>query len=165
MELNSDCYQYSYGFSNIVNMDGLFGENAVRHFQYLGCSGAKVPEIKDKHVPKMQKSQAVTLTAGGNDAHLATLLNYCVYQWATAWLWTCDGELDKAEKEVQGDAYLKDMKDLLIAIEGKLQDDNSRIYWAGYMRFFDTSTKECDDVTWAFSRNYGFRQFLTQARR
>ena len=113
----------------------------------------------------MQQSQAVTLTAGGNDAHLSTLLNYCVYQWATGWFWSCDGELDKAEKEVQSDDYIKDMKDLLTAVEGKLVDGNSRIYYAGYMKFFDTTTKDCDSVTWAFSRNYLFRQFLTQARR
>ena len=146
-------------------MDDMLAENNQRHFQYLGCSGAKTPDIKDKQVPKMQKSQAVLLSAGGNDAHLSTILNYCVYQWSTFWFWTCDGEIDKGETEVKSDSYFKGMTDMLTAIESKLTDANSRIYWAGYMRFFDTSTKDCDKVTWAFSLNYGFRQYLTQARR
>ena len=165
MELNTDCYQYSYGFPNIVNMDGMIAENNQRHFQYLGCSGALTDAIKDSQLPKMQKSQAVLLSAGGNDAHLSTILNYCVYQWATGWFWSCDGELDKAENEVNSHDYFKSMTSMLTAIEGKLIDANSRIYRAGYMRFFDTSTTECDQVTWALTRNYGFRQYLTQARR
>ncbi|KAL8725891.1 MAG: hypothetical protein Q9181_006251, partial [Wetmoreana brouardii] len=59
-------------------MDDMTAENNQRHFEYLGCSGALTDAIKDKQVPKMQKSQAVLLSAGGNDAHLSTILNYCV---------------------------------------------------------------------------------------
>lgn len=165
MELNADCYQYSYGFPNLVNMDDMMAENNQRHFQYLGCSGALTGAIKDKQVPKMQLSQAVVLSAGGNDAHLATILNYCVYQWSSSWPWSCDGELDKAVNEVKSDGYFKGMTDMLTAIEGKLIGVNSRIYWAGYMRFFDTSTNECDGVTWAFSTRYFFREYLRQPRR
>ncbi|KAL8812727.1 MAG: hypothetical protein Q9223_002253 [Gallowayella weberi] len=146
-------------------MDDMIGENNDRHFQYLGCSGALTGTIRDTQVPKMQQSHAVLLSAGGNDPHLSTILNYCVYQWSAIWLWSCDGELGKAEDEVKSNSYFEGMTRMLTAIEGKLIDHDSRIYWAGYMRFFDTSTKECDEVTWAFTRVYGFRQFLTQARR
>lgn len=148
-------------------MDDRIAENNQRHFQYLGCSGALTSAIKDKQVPKMQMSQAVLLSAGGNDAHLSTILNYCVYQWSTLWFWfwSCDGELDKAENEIKSDSYFKGMTDMLTAIEGKLANANSRIYWAGYIRFFDTSTNECDQATWAFTTNYFFRQYLTQPRR
>ncbi|KAL8706772.1 MAG: hypothetical protein Q9201_000198 [Fulgogasparrea decipioides] len=146
-------------------MDDMIAENNQRHFQYLGCSGALTDAIKDKQVPKMQKSQAVLLSAGGNDAHLSTILNYCVYQWSAIWFWSCDGELNKAENEVNSDSYFKRMTDMLRAIESKLTDANSRIYWAGYMRFFDTSTDECDKVTWAFTSKIGFRQYLTRSRR
>ena len=52
-------------------------------FQYLGYSGALTDKIKEKQVPKMQKSQAVLISAGGNDAHLGVILNYCVFQWET----------------------------------------------------------------------------------
>lgn len=166
MKLNTDCYQYSYGFPNLVNMDDMIAENNQRQFQYLGCSGALTTDIQAKQVPKMQKSQAVVLAAGGNDAHLVVILNYCVYQWSSKWpIWTCDGELTSGEKAVNSSGYSTDMTNMLTAIEAKLVDVNSRIYWAGYMRFFDVTTNECDAVTWAFSRNFGLRQYLTQARR
>ncbi|KAL8724762.1 MAG: hypothetical protein Q9181_006691, partial [Wetmoreana brouardii] len=117
-------------------MDDVIAENNQRHFQYLGCSGALTDAIKDKQVPKMQKSQA----------------------WSAWWFWSCDGELDKAENDVNWDSYFKGMTDMLRAIESKLTDANSRIYWAGYVIFFDSSTDEYDKVTWAFTRVLGFRQ-------
>jgi len=146
-------------------MDDMMAINPSRHFQYLGCSGALAPSIKDDQVPKMQRSQAVMLSAGGNDAHLAVILNYCVYQWSAKWFWSCDSELDDGETEVNSDDYSKNLRELLQAIETKLIDKNSRIYWTGYMRFFDDTSNDCDAVTWAFTRVLGFRQYLLQARR
>lgn len=73
--------------------------------------------------------------------------------------------MDSAENEVNSDSYFKSKRDMLAAIEANLVDRNIRIYWPGYMRLFDNSAKDCDDVTWAFTRVIGFRQYLTQARR
>jgi hypothetical protein len=143
----------------------MIGINPSRQFQYLGCSGALSTDVRDKQVPKMKNAQLVTLSAGGNDAHLATILNYCIFQWAAWWPWTCDGELKKAKDAIDSPGYAADLNSLMTAIAPKLQDKNSRIYWVGYEHFFDATTKECDSVTWAFTRTYGFRQFLTQARR
>lgn len=157
MELNTDCYQYSYGYLNLVNMDDMIAENSQRHFQYLGCSGALMNDIKGKQVPKMQNPQAVLISAGGNDTHLAVILSYCIYKWVTWAFWTCDGELNSAENEISSDSYFKGMTDLLTAVDAKLTDRNSRIYWAGYRRFFDDTSKDCDDVTWSFTRTIPFR--------
>ncbi len=143
----------------------MIGVNPNRVFQYLGCSGALVPDIRDKQVPKMSNSQLVTLSAGGNDANFATILNYCVYQWATFWGWSCDGELAKAKTTIEAQKYTDDLNSLIQAITKKLQGVNSRIYWVAYTRPWDTTSKDCDSVTWSFTGNYGFRQFLTQARR
>ncbi|KAL8881429.1 MAG: hypothetical protein Q9198_001372 [Flavoplaca austrocitrina] len=146
-------------------MDGMLGTNPIRHFQYLGCSGALIDDIKNNQVPKMQRSKAVLLSAGGNDAHLAVILNYCVYQWASKFYLSCDPHLDSGESEVKSDGYINSLKSLLQAVEAKLANDASRIYWAGYMKFFDDTSADCDEVTWAFSYQYTTRQFLTQARR
>ena len=70
------CYQYSQGYPNILNADELMGYNPNRKFQYLGCSGALVPEIIKNQVPLLKSPQIVTISAGGNDAELATILNY-----------------------------------------------------------------------------------------
>jgi len=147
LEINTDCYQYSYGSPNLVNMDDMIEINPSQHFQYLAYSRALAPKIKDDQVPRMQRSQAVMLSAGGNDAHLAVILNYCVYQWSSKWFWTCDGELDSAETEVNSDDYSKNLRELLQAIEAKLIDGHSRIYWTSYMRFFDDTSNDSDVVT------------------
>ena len=145
----------------------MIGTNPARKFQYLGCSGALVPDITTKQVPMMSKSQLVTLSAGGNDAHLATILNYCVYGWSTLWFsaYTCDGELTSAQNAIDDPQYTKDLNDLMTAVSAQLLDKNSRIYWVAYEPFFDTSTNECDSVTWMFARNIPFRQYLTLDRR
>ena len=165
LELNSDCYQYSYGYPNLLNMYEMIGINPSRKFQYLGCSGAQVGDIQSKQVAKMQSSQLVTLSAGGNDANLATILNYCIYQWATWWWPTCDGQLSSANETINDAKYTTGLTNLINAITPKLQGSNARVYWVGYPRFFDTTTNECDSVTWAFTRNYLNRQYLTQDRR
>ncbi|KAH0565465.1 hypothetical protein GP486_001146 [Trichoglossum hirsutum] len=163
--LNGDCSQYSYGYPNLLNGDTMIGINPDRRFQYLGCSGALVGDILKNQVPKMQTSRAILISAGGNDAHLSTILNYCVYQWFTLWPWTCDGEIASAKAEIQSQQYSDNLKALLNGVKDKLEDSFSRIYWPGYVKFFDVRTNECDEVTWSFTRNFGYREYLTQARR
>lgn len=110
----------------------------------------------------------VTVTAGGNDADFASVLNYCVYMWFTQWWWTCDwynSVLGSSRALIDDKQYSKNMEDLLTAIKAKMQGPNSRIFWVGYTKYFDTSTKECDAVTWSLYINARFRQFLTQDRR
>ncbi len=143
----------------------MIGINPNRVFQYLGCSGALVPDITNKQVPKMSNSQLVTISAGGNDANFVTILNYCVYQWATWWPWSCDGQLAEAKTIIDKQEYTDNLNSLIQAISKKLQGSTSRMYWVAYTRPWDTTSDECDKVTWAFTRKIGFRQFLTQARR
>jgi hypothetical protein len=133
--------------------------------QYLACSGALVPDVTSKQVPKMNKAQLITVSAGGNDANLAEILNYCIYQWSTWWGFTCDGRLRVAKDKVNKDDYTNDLQALLDAMTAKLADQNSRIYWVGYEHFWDSSTNECDQVTWSFHRNFGYREYLLQSRR
>lgn len=105
-----------------------------RHLQYLACSGAKVPDIIKNQVSKLKSPQMVTLTAGGNNADLLTILNYCVYMWLTQWWWTCDwynSVLSSSRDLVNDKQYSQNLKDLLTAIKPKLQGPNSRIFWVG----------------------------------
>ena len=143
----------------------MIGENSQRRMQFLSCSGALVPSITKDQVPKMQNSQVITVSAGGNDANLADILNYCVYMWLTRWFRSCEDALKDSQNAINADKYTTDLNDLMKAVSGKLIDANSRIYWVGYEQFWDTTTNDCDKVTWSFTRNYGFRQYLTQDRR
>ncbi|KAI9713256.1 MAG: hypothetical protein M1820_001243 [Bogoriella megaspora] len=106
----------------------------------------------------------VTLSAGGNDAPFSLVLDACVYQWSRSCN-KCDSVLAKAKDNVRGEKFAKDLDDLLEAIKDKLDSSSSRIYFVEYGKFFDTTTKQCDKVTWAFKIALGCRQFLTQDRR
>ena len=142
----------------------MIGINPSRTLQYLGCSGAKAAAIRDKQVPKMSNSQLITLSAGGNDAHFGTILNYCVYQWSSVFFWSCEGEIKSASDEIDSQSYNDDMNSMIKAVAGKLQDPTSRIYWVAYTRPFDTTTKDCDSVTWSMVWKVR-KQYLTQDRR
>lgn len=149
-------------------MNDMIGVNPKRNFQYLGCSGAKAPDIMKYQVPKMKQAQLVTLSAGGNDAHLASILNWCVYQWFTSrfFFWTsCDAELKGGNDAVDSSQYTTDLKNLMAAIRPKLSGATSRIYWVGYEKFWDTTTKDCDSVSWSFYKISWSAAYLTQARR
>ncbi len=63
LELNTDCYQYSDGYPKLLNSNGMIGV------------GALVPSTKNDQVPKMSNAQLVTVSAGGNDADFAAILN------------------------------------------------------------------------------------------
>ena len=165
VQLNTKCKQYSYGYPNLLNANEMIGENANRKMQYLGCSGAVTTDILKNQIPLMDTAQLVTISTGGNDAHLATILNYCIYEWATKPWSNCDKELRKAFDEVNSEQYTKNFQDLMAAVTPKLADETSRIYWTGYERFFDDTTNQCDRVTWSFAYKLGFRQYLKQARR
>ena len=102
-----------------------------RKFQYLGCSWALVPSIKNDQVPKMSNTQLVTLSASGNDANSATIRNYCVFQWAAWWPWTCSGQLASANTTMSSQSYTDDLNSLIGAIQPKLHGVNSRIYCVG----------------------------------
>jgi lysophospholipase L1-like esterase len=164
IELNTACSQYSYGYPNQINTDDNLGANPNRKFQYLGCSGALVSDVLQKQVPKLNSPQLVTVSAGGNDADLSTILNYCVYQWAAFRFWSCERILSDAKNKIESADFSKNIDNLLGAIKGKLRDNDSRIYYTGYSKFWDTTDTACDKVSWSIARLSGY-QYLTQDRR
>ncbi|KAI9671168.1 MAG: hypothetical protein M1817_003675 [Caeruleum heppii] len=163
VELNTACYQYSYGYPNIINAASGLGLSNTRRFQWLACSGAKMPDILSNQVPRLKSPQLVTISGGGNDADLANVLNYCVYQWSAIFLWSCEGILADARAKIEHESFSKNMDTLLTAVKGRLNHPSNRIYWIGYARFWDVSTSECDQTTWG---TLGFRgAYLTRERR
>ena len=165
VELNPACEQYSYGYPNLLNSNGMLGENADRKFQFLGCSGAVTTDVIAKQIPLMKPAQLVTVSTGGNDALLADILNWCVYQWKINPFYNCKDQLRDARKTINDPKYVQNFRDMLGLIKAKLVDENSRIYWTGYERFFDDTTNDCDGVTWSFFWHPFTRQYLKKTKR
>ncbi|KAF8248759.1 SGNH hydrolase [Wilcoxina mikolae CBS 423.85] len=162
---NVPCWQYSHGYPNQLN--SLFSRletNPSRKFQFLGCSGALIIDVLSKQVPLLDRPQVVTVSAGGNDADLSTILNYCIYQWAAYDSWTCERVLAESRNKTESVEFAKNIDDLLVGIKERLRDEDSRIYYTGYSKFWDATDTACDNVTWSFTRLSGY-QYLTQDRR
>lgn len=143
-------------------------------FQFESCSGAKIPEIIDQQLPRIDSDQdLITISGGGNDLDFVGILNQCVYQifaptQATAVLLAANlkglgsDDLNKAArscedtlKDVTNTANSADFaKSVDNLIQGALKklSSNGKIYYTGYAKFWaEDMTKGdwCDTHDWS----------------
>ncbi|KAF2434812.1 hypothetical protein EJ08DRAFT_693308 [Tothia fuscella] len=142
-DLHKDCDQYSYGFPNILNSNDALGFNSNRRAQVLSCSSGTLSSILSDQVLKIQKSQLVTPSAGINNANF----------------------VNRAKDLINAPIFTDDLKALLAGINDKLVDDQSRVFWVGYERFWNPDTDACNDVSWAYSSALRSRKYLTKDKR
>jgi len=133
---------YFQRYPNLINNDENLGVQPARKFQYLGCSGATASNVLADQVPLLKSPQMVTLSAGGNDADFATVLNYCVYQWMVVFWYSCDNALQDTQDKINSAAYTTDLTNLISAIKGRMKHPSNRIYWVGYGKYFGELKKE-----------------------
>jgi hypothetical protein len=133
-------------------------------FEFKACSGAVTDDVAKQADSLSYGQDAITVSSGGNDALLVTLLNQCIY----GWHYTIG--CDKA-RELSKNAILNDLPGRLDNLYTKLKAKLSRqgtVYVTAYGRFFDDTTTDCDKVSWHWwpwplgVLNY---QYLTQQRR
>ncbi|KAF2733233.1 SGNH hydrolase [Polyplosphaeria fusca] len=159
---DKDCARYDRSYPQLISMDDRLGTNQYRVWQNQACSGATTENVVTDQVPNIASIQdVVTLSAGGNDVGLATILNNCVFRW---WPFgqTCEDTIEATKGKIDdlGDKLDK----MLEAVMSKLDNVNSRIYYTGYAQFFNAKTTQCDSVTFKFWR-LTKGEYLTQDRR
>ena len=161
------CSRYDSSYPSVLNTDISLGDPNGRKFQYFACSGAKTPDVTNSQIPSLEGGiNMATLTIGGNDGDmLSNILAACVYDWNKDPKLDCDKSLDDAQKIINSPLYVSNFDDLINKLKLKMANFESKIFWTGYSHFWDTSTDECDKVTWSFWYNIGLYQYLTQARR
>jgi hypothetical protein len=159
------CSRYDGAYGNLINNDQSLGVNPNRNFHYLACLGQTTSEILRDQVNSLSNQQMmITMSAGGNDVGFGDLVDACIYQYEKR-NWECDPQLEKTKKAILGDEFSQNLDKLMQATVKKLAYPNSRVFWTAYSKFFDTTTKDCDSVTWATILAIGRREFLTVARR
>ncbi|OBS29554.1 hypothetical protein FPOA_03491 [Fusarium poae] len=171
------CARYDHAYPYLLNQDERLGDPSKRNFQFLSCSGAVMKDVVDKQIPNMDSNQdAITLSIGGNDVGLISLLNSCIFQmgvftaqqaaaakviaevdkdyaWAKDFDWDslsrgCEGQIEHSKALATGDAFGKSLDAVLTAAKKKL-NNGAKIYVTGYARFFaESMTSDCDKVTW-----------------
>ena len=157
------CSRYDRAYGQLINDDESLGTNPTRTFHFLACSGATTRDILDGQVNTLpNKQMMITMSAGGNDVGFADVVDACFFQYTS---WDCEPELQKMKDRIRGADFARNLDNLIQATRKKLAYPNSRIFWTAYAKFFDTTTKDCDSVTWATWAAWGSREFLTQARR
>jgi hypothetical protein len=141
------CSRWDESYPNIMHQsEQLAGKN----FKFLACSGWTSVQIKEKQVPQLadNSQQLITLSAGGNDVYLSDLLDACVYQITpgAALADKCKSVMDKTSDAIENELFGW-LDDLYSALKPKLTQDG-KIYVTGYAQFWNSNTKQCDDVTW-----------------
>ena len=152
-----DCSRYNGSYANVLN--NWIGGGPGRRFSYLACSGATSPEILENQVPNVpDNTQAMLVSAGGNDVGLSDILEACVFAYHP--FQDCAGAIKESHNSIQND-LAGNIKNLISESKKKLAKDGI-LYYVTYAKFFDASTTQCDKVTWAFPTATGNRPFLTQ---
>lgn len=141
------CSRWDGAYPNLMNqMEGFTDKD----FKFLACSGWTSVQIKDKQVPMLddKSQQVITLSAGGNDVYLSELLDACVYQITPG---AAIGDNCKKVMDKSLEAIDKELFGWLDALYGSLKSkltDDGKIYVTGYAQFWNSNTKQCDDVSW-----------------
>jgi hypothetical protein len=134
-----------------------------RDFQFLACSGATSQEILFDQIPQISDGvQVITMTAGDNDAGFSDILIDCVFGVNPES--ECDILLSDARNLMQSDVFRSNIASLLSAAISKL-GENGRVYYAGYAPFFDTTSTQCNDVSWdVFNKGFVHTKLTTELR-
>lgn len=148
------CSRYNTAYPNIV-YDSLRVYDPNRTHQSFACSGANSNEILAKQVPALYDNlHLITISAGGNDIGLTTILSNCIYQFYMAEEDACRKAIKEAQEKISNDTQLyQNITKLIDASKPYLNSTHGLIYVTGYARFFGTEDNICDSVTWAVWRD------------
>ncbi|OHE97341.1 hypothetical protein CORC01_07396 [Colletotrichum orchidophilum] len=157
---SSNCARYDQSYPAYMQSHELMPETAK--FEFLACSGATGPEILADQVPAMGTGyDIITVSAGGNDVGLTSILNACVFQWNP--FANCADEMQATLNLIRG-TLPGNLDKLYAGLKGKI-NTGRKIYVTGYATFFDNTTTACDSVSWSFWFNSANKQRLTTERR
>ncbi|GKT61597.1 fibronectin type iii domain protein [Colletotrichum tofieldiae] len=159
---SATCARYDQSYPAYLQSHELMPQNPPADFEFLACSGATSPEILDSQVSSMSTGyDVITVSAGGNDVGLSSILNACVFQWNP--FANCADEM-QATLNLIRDTLPGNLDKLYAGLSDKI-NPGRKVYVTGYATFFDNTTTACDNVSWAFWFNSENKQFLTTERR
>ncbi|KAK2054718.1 SGNH hydrolase, partial [Colletotrichum caudatum] len=156
------CARHDQSYPAYIQSHELMPQDPPAVFAFHACSGATAPEVLENQVAGMAAGyDVITVSAGGNDVGLASILNACVFQWNP--LASCPDTLQKSRGLVR-DVLPGNLDRLYEGLKEKISPGR-KVYVTGYATFFAATTRLCDDVTWSFWYNFGNKERLTAERR
>ncbi|TDZ68230.1 Lipase 1 [Colletotrichum trifolii] len=156
------CDRYDQSYPAFMQTHELLPQSPPAQFDFLACSGATTPKVLRDQVPELDSDyDFITVSTGGNDVGLTSILNSCIFQWNP--FTDCEKDLRKSADKIR-DKLPGNLDSLYSALKTKVKPGR-KIYVTGYAQFFDNSTTACDRVSWAFWWNFGDKEKLTVERR
>ncbi|KAF2495751.1 SGNH hydrolase, partial [Lophium mytilinum] len=149
--VDRSCSRYDKSYPYFISNDERLGTNQYgRSWQNVACSGATAVDVTKKQIPAITGQQNfITLSAGGNDVGLVSILNDCIFQWKLVSADRCAKTIQETQDKINND--LPDILDqLLHDAKEKLDSVNARIFYTGYAQFFNADSTQCDSVTFKF---------------
>ncbi|KAH0559576.1 hypothetical protein GP486_003914 [Trichoglossum hirsutum] len=145
------CYRCTQSYpSQLNNNTGMIG--APRTFEFVGCSGARTPDIQQQILKVSPDVQIATLTIGGNNVGFFRVLNACIYRFYGARSGDCQTEINQANTHLASQDFPKEVTDAITTIMTKVPSTGFRLYVTGYAQFFNAATDQCDQASLGFWR-------------
>ncbi|KAL8925829.1 MAG: hypothetical protein Q9208_003326 [Pyrenodesmia sp. 3 TL-2023] len=133
-----------YGDAYPVMLNDLM-EIPQASFEFLACTGATSPEIKDQAKGLDPGSHdLLSISAGGNDVGFSTVLKKCVYFPSSEA--GCEAAFDTATSSIGHDLQ-PNIESLLDAVLPVMKDDAIVVYTL-YAQFFNDIDPACNDQSW-----------------
>lgn len=134
-DLDATCQRSSSAFPALYD-----AAQSPRSFTFAACTGATATDIENSQLAALSKSTSlVSLTDGGNDAGVTTVLTDCVLQDDTG----CRTAIDTAEGYVA--TTLPGVLHTLYA-DVHAAAPHARVQVMGYPEFYDVSQTGCSDI-------------------
>ena len=167
------CFRCSSSYPEIMQS----GQGSLRPnpdiFNFVACSGATFPEILRYQLNDLDRPgrpswgnapEFVTLTMGGNDVGILSLVLTCIYSIRIRAV-GCDTLLQQGFDILDSDEFGEGIANVIRTVrdQGRRQYANFHIFVTGYAQLFNSETTQCNGVT--FSLGLLPRQYLTQDRR
>ncbi len=169
------CFRFSNAYPNLMQSGPGSLQPSPDKFNFVACSGAKLPEIIDQQFldhgrpgrPAWGAPEFVTITMGGNDVGILYLVLTCIYSVRIIVI-DCDAVIQRGFDILDSDDFKSKLNDVIgvVGIEGRrLYGPNFHIFVTGYAQLFNSDTEQCDHVTFKPDSLLLTPQYLTRARR
>ncbi|MCH7232603.1 SGNH/GDSL hydrolase family protein [Glycomyces sp. L485] len=129
----SGCSRSAYAYPSLL------ADDLGADFTFAACQGANTTDVVGEQLGALSSgTDLVTVTVGGNDTGWAAIIQQCAYPYP----WTCDAEIDEAERFIQ-----EDLPGRLRAVYDAVADaaPNAEVVVLGYPRLFNG--EECNAIT------------------
>lgn len=159
--LDFPCSRYASSHPHLLHTS-LLGPNPNRTHHFLSCSGHTSTQVLQTQIPNLPSDiHLLTISAGGNDVGLGSVLSACIYQFYLAGEEECRESVREAVGRISEGVVERGVKKVVEAARGRMHPEGV-IYVTGYAEFFAAEDTGCDDVTWAVWKGVpGERQYLS----